>query len=73
MKTIEEIPALVAKFHLDGLGTLFSFGVDQDLKNINDSNVKEINFNELPKPDKNSTYNSVVSSLYNKNETATIS
>lgn len=43
----------------------------QDLKNINDSNVKEINFNELPKPDKNSTYNSVISSLYNKNETIT--
>jgi predicted metalloendopeptidase len=35
LKTIEDIPAMVAKLHLDGLGTLFSFGVDQDLKNIN--------------------------------------
>lgn len=38
IKSIEELPALLAKFHADGLGTLFSFGVDQDLKNI-DRNV----------------------------------
>jgi putative endopeptidase len=38
LSSIEEIPAILAKFHLDGLGTLFSFGVDQDLKNI-DRNV----------------------------------
>lgn len=35
LKTIEDIPAVVANLHLDGLGTLFRFGVDQDLKNIN--------------------------------------
>jgi predicted metalloendopeptidase len=38
LKSVEELPAMVAKLHLDGLGTLFSFGVDQDLKNI-DRNV----------------------------------
>jgi putative endopeptidase len=38
LSSIEELPAIVAKLHLDGLGTLFSFGVDQDLKNI-DRNV----------------------------------
>ena len=38
LKSMEELPAMVAKLHLDGLGTLFNFGVDQDLKNI-DRNV----------------------------------
>lgn len=38
LTSIEELPSVVAKLHLDGLGTLFSFGVDQDLKNI-DRNV----------------------------------
>jgi predicted metalloendopeptidase len=38
LKSMEELPSMVAKLHLDGLGTLFSFGVDQDLKNI-DRNV----------------------------------
>jgi putative endopeptidase len=38
LKSMEELPTMVAKLHLDGLGTLFSFGVDQDLKNI-DRNV----------------------------------
>lgn len=34
-----------------------------------ESEVKEINFNELPKSEKINTYNSVISGLYNKNET----
>jgi predicted metalloendopeptidase len=38
IQSMEELPALLAKLHLDGLSALFSFGVDQDLKNI-DRNV----------------------------------
>ena len=38
IRTNEDLPALIAKLHLDGLGTLFNLGVDQDLKNI-DRNV----------------------------------
>jgi putative endopeptidase len=35
IQSADEIPAIIALHHLDGIGTLFGFGVDQDLKNIN--------------------------------------
>jgi lipopolysaccharide export system permease protein len=38
---------------------------------LNEFQVKEINFEELPKSEKITTYNSVISGLYNKNETIT--
>jgi lipopolysaccharide export system permease protein len=38
---------------------------------LSESQVKEIKFDKLPKSEKINTYNSVISSLYNKNETIT--
>ena len=41
------------------------------LKDFNEIKVKEINFDKLPKSEKINTYNSVISGLYNNNETIT--
>ena len=41
------------------------------LKGFNEIQVKEINFDKLPKSEKINTYNSVISGLYNNNETIT--
>jgi len=38
---------------------------------LNENQVKEIKFEKLPKSEKINTYNSVISGLYNKNETIT--
>ena len=41
------------------------------MKGFNEIQVKEINFDKLPKSEKINTYNSVISGLYNNNETIT--
>jgi putative endopeptidase len=35
--SMEEIAAIIAVQHLNGIGSLFNFGIDQDLKNINEN------------------------------------
>ena len=35
ISSLDEIPGILAVQHLDGINSLFNFGIDQDLKNIN--------------------------------------
>ncbi len=44
---------------------------ERHLEGVNEIQVKEINFDKLPKSEKIKTYNSVISGLYNNNETIT--
>jgi len=37
ISSTDELAAVIAIQHLNGIGTLFNFGIDQDLKNINEN------------------------------------